>query len=273
LYTSQTWNWAGLPCAHLFATEDAKRVFDVTNAALAAASLFQRKAAPLRHSLLHRHTMIDHLLRESGTRCVVELAAGLSRRGAAFSSDPAIHYTELDLPAVVAKKRELLERTDEGRAVLARPNLVLVEADVAVADLGAHVVQGAPVIVIAEGLMMYLDAAAQRALFAKVRALTAIARDVRFVFDLVPGAEEPPPGAVGRALEAAMKRFTGGRSFERDTRTRDDLVADLRAAGFDDVRAIDSTAVARAWDLPHPDEPTRTVLFDSHARTSSAAAA
>jgi hypothetical protein len=98
LYTSQVWTWGGLSHAHLFASPAAKSVFDATNTALGAARMFDRKLAPLRHSLLHRHTMIDHLLRESGDRHVIELAAGLSRRGAAATIDPKVQYTELDLP-------------------------------------------------------------------------------------------------------------------------------------------------------------------------------
>src|SRR5262245_37566942 len=123
LYTAQTWAWGGLSHAHLFATADSKRVFDVTNAAL---RLFARGRAPLRSALLHRHAMIDHLLRESRTAQVLELAAGLSRRGAAATCDPAVRYTEVDLPGTIARKRALLERTDEGRAVAARPGLHLI---------------------------------------------------------------------------------------------------------------------------------------------------
>jgi O-methyltransferase involved in polyketide biosynthesis len=41
-----------------------------------------------------------------------------------------VRYTELDLPPVVERKRDLLQRTDEGRAVLARPGLRLIEGDV-----------------------------------------------------------------------------------------------------------------------------------------------
>src|SRR5215472_2264861 len=89
LYTSQAWSWGGLSHAHLFANADAKRVFDATNAALAVSRIFRRDFAPLAQMLLHRHAMIDHLLRESGARQVLELAAGLSRRGAAFTEDPA----------------------------------------------------------------------------------------------------------------------------------------------------------------------------------------
>ena len=231
LYTSQVWAWGRLSYAHLFATVDAKRVFDVTNAVLGAARVLRRDLPPLRYSLLHRHALIDHLLRTSGARRVNELAAGLSRRGAAFS--PTIAYTEIDLPHVIDHKRRLLERSAEGREVLARLRLVggdALEVELPPCDL-----------VIAEGLMMYLDGEARRRLFDRVRAIAP-----RFVFDLVPADEEPVPGAIGRALEAVMKRFTGGRSFERDAQTRDQIIAELHGAGFTEIDAIDRGERSRA---------------------------
>lgn len=263
LYTSHTWLWGGLSHAHLFATPEAKRVFDATNAAIALASVFRRDRVPLRDALMHRHAMIDRILRESKRTRVVELAAGLSRRGAAFSSDPAVHYVELDLPPMIAKKRQLLERTEEGRAVLARPNLVLREGDVR----GELAVDGD--IVIAEGLAMYLDGAARRGLFARVAQLAAATREVRFVFDLTPSDEEPRPGLAGRALEAAMKRFTGGRAFERDARTRAQLTGELAAAGFTAIEAVAAREVAQAWRLPCPEQATPTVVFSATARATA----
>jgi O-methyltransferase involved in polyketide biosynthesis len=265
LYTSQVWAWGGLSHAHLFASPDAKRVFDMTNATLAAARMFNHKLAPLRHSLLHRHTMIDHLLRESGYHHVIELAAGFSRRGAAATSDPHVTYTELDLPPVVERKRELLQRTDEGRTVLARPGLRLVEGDVETVALDPFVQRGEPVFVIAEGLMMYLAADARHRLFAKVRQLAAITGELRFVFDLVPTSEQSESDVAGRVLEAAIKRSTGGRGFERDARTRDDIVTALREAGFDDIEAVTSSEIARAWNLPEPDRRTHVALFVARA--------
>src|SRR5215510_4178842 len=83
LYTSEVWRWGGLEGAELLASDEAKRVFDVTNLALGVARPFLRDARSLRHALLHRHTMIDRLVRESGAKQVLELAAGLSRRGVA----------------------------------------------------------------------------------------------------------------------------------------------------------------------------------------------
>jgi len=248
LYTSQVWVWGGLPGADLFATPDAKRVFDVTNAVLGVARLARPDLSPLRYALLHRHAMIDHLLATVGERSgsVLELAAGLSRRGAANCE--ARRYTEVDLPAVVAKKRELLERTPEGRAV--RAKLTLLAGDVTAIDLPAADVA------IAEGLLMYLDGDARRRLFARIPA-------PHFIFDLVPQAEEPKPGRGGKVLEAAMKRFTGGRSFERDAHTREQITDELHAAGFTDVRAYASNDVATEWHLPHPERATTMVVFSA----------
>ena len=265
LYTSQVWAWGGLSHAHLFASSDGKRVFDATNTALGAARMFNRKLAPLRHSLLHRHAMIDHLLCVSGYRRVIELAAGFSRRGTAATSDAHMQYTELDLPHVVVRKRELLQRTDEGRAVLARPRLRLVEGDAETVALEPFVRRGEPVFVIAEGLMMYLAADARGSLLAKVRQLAATTGELRFVFDLVPTDEVPASGIVGRVLETAMKRSTGGRNFERDARTRGDIVTALREAGFDDIEVVTSSDIAHAWKLPEPDRRTQVVLFVAQA--------
>ena len=167
-----------------------------------------------------------------------------------------MRYVEVDLSATIERKRALLERTAAGRDVLARGNFALVAGDALAVDLAALAAGAAP-LVIAEGLAMYLPGPARRALFAKVAALPG----ARFVFDLVPIDEQPRPGRVGRALEAAMKRFTGGQSFERDARTRDQLRAELAEAGFGAVEVVTPADVARAWQLPHAEVATSVVVF------------
>ena len=251
LYTSQVWAWGGLPCADLCTTPDAKRVFDVTNLALRLA-----RKPPLHIALLHRHLMIEHLLHEAGAHHVVELAAGLSTRGARHGE---LDYTEVDLPAMIATKRRLLERSERGRAALAR--LRLVEGDVTAMDLAPLAGSDRP-LVIAEGLCMYLRAPVRRDLFAKVAAVAST-----LVFDLVPTEDEPRPGVTGRLLEAAMKRFTGGQAFERDAHTRAQVLDELRAAGFAVCRAYSSRDVARAWQLPHAERATSMVVFTAARET------
>jgi hypothetical protein len=89
---------------------------------------------------------------------------------------------------------------------------------------------------------------------------------VRFVFDLTPTDEEAaPPGIVERVLETAIKRSTGGRTFERDARTRKDIVTAVREAGFDDVEVVASSDIARAWNLPEPGRRTQVALFVARA--------
>ncbi len=63
--------------------------------------------------LLARHRLIDHLLAEAieagRIGSVVELAAGMSPRGLAFTERfPALTYVETDLPGMVARKRRAL---------------------------------------------------------------------------------------------------------------------------------------------------------------------
>ena len=198
LYTSGAWAWAGLPGAELLASADARRVFGATNAALAVARLFTPGLRSLRHALVHRHTMIDHLARASGAGQILELAAGLSPRGVAFSADPAIRYTEVDLPHMSLHKRRLLERSDAGRAALARPNLRLAAADVTEAPLDDLVIPGEPLFVIAEGLLMYLPPAKQRALWRKIAALLGRAGAGALVLTWSPrsSSRRPAPSAA-----------------------------------------------------------------------------
>ncbi|HEY1550738.1 MAG TPA: class I SAM-dependent methyltransferase [Kofleriaceae bacterium] len=246
LYTSQVWAWGHLSHAELLATPDGKRVFDATNAALSVARLVRRDMPDLRYALLHRHAMIDHLLDQATDRRVIELAAGLSRRGAANCHER--DYTEIDLPPVIAKKRELLARTPDGREILEHLQLVA-------GDVGDVALTG-PAFVIAEGLLVYLERDARTKLFAKARTAAST-----FVFDLVPASEEPKPGAIGRTLEAGMKLFTGGKSFERDAKDRAQIERELHDAGFATVTAYAARDVAGAWHLPFPDERSNTLVW------------
>lgn len=260
LYTSATWSWARFSCAELFALPEAKAVFRITNAALGLTRPRWLGHPSLRHSLAQRHAMLDRLLSRARPRQVVELAAGLSRRGAAMTQDADLVYTELDLPPVIARKQALLARTAVGQAVAARPGYRLVGGDARTVELGEYLRPGEPAVVVAEGLCMYLDGDARRALFQKVAASLA-AGGGTFLFDLVPAAEERPQGWTGRLLERCLKKATDGRSFERDARTREDLAAELRAAGFDAVDVHDGHLVAAEWGLPYPKVNTKIVVF------------
>ncbi len=262
LYTAQTWRWGRLPNAELFESKESRAVFGVTNIALAVMKLFSWKLKSLRHSLLHRHVMIDALIDEVKPDVVIELAAGLSRRGVTVSSDERIEYWEIDLPHVVAKKKMRRERTPTGQAMLQRSNHHWIAEDVRNVPLQTMSRSHNKRVYVAEGLCMYLQPNEQRTFWSR------IAEDVRsamgpalFVFDLVPWCEQPKPGWFGRALEWLMKRFTKGQSFARDERTRETICADLKASGFQNVQALEPRDVLQRWRLPYPKKKTQQVIF------------
>lgn len=260
LYTAGTWSWARLPGAELVTPKQARTVFRLTNLVLGLVRLFRPRLPSLRHSLVHRHLLLDRMLAEEKPVQVVELACGLSRRGVTVSADPGVRYLEIDLPRMVARKRELLEATDAGRAVLARPGYTLMDGDATGEGWAAFVDPALPVVVVVEGLLVYLDDAARRLLW------TRVARVLRhsggaLLFDLTPGAEEPPPGILGRGLAWLMERFTRGRGFVRDKATRQMLVEALHDAGFGEVEVVDAATVAGPLGLPYADKRTQAVLF------------
>jgi O-methyltransferase involved in polyketide biosynthesis len=260
LYTAQAWAWGKLDGAELFKSWKGRDVFNATNLALGVARLFRRDVPSLRHGLVQRHVMIDRLVAAAGCAQVLELAAGLSRRGAAMSADPALRYVEVDLPAMIAHKRKLLARSSRGRAIAARPNLIWHGADVTTLELDGVLAPG-PVCVIAEGLLMYLDAAAQQALWARLAALCAARPGSAVVFDLVPFVEQPRPGRVGRGLERMFKRATRGRTMAFDDRTRDQLADELRAAGFTAIDRFEPGTAPADWRLPFLARKTQTLVW------------
>ena len=260
LYTCGVWHWSRQQYASLFMTDEVRNVFGVTNFTLALAGLFTRQPS-LKHSLLHRHAMIDRWLNEKGALQVIELAAGLSPRGAAFTDNPGLIYTEIDLPEVIDKKKGLLARTEEGRSILGRPNLKFIGDDVLRIDLTGLADPGRPLFVVAEGLFMYYQAPEQRMVWAKImKAVSACGRG-GFIFDLVPSVEQPSAGAIGRALERMMKNFTKGKTFERDRRTRFEIREELYRIGFPQVTLLEPSSVAEKWALPFSNRKTQQLLF------------
>ena len=262
-YTAHCWKFGKFECAELLDTEEAKLVFDVTNAVL---DLTSGKAAPsLPHSLVQRHTIIDRLLTdwlhehgESGQ--VVELAAGLSARGVRFISNPEVMYTEVDVPSVLGRKRELLARTPAGQDAALRPNLSFTSGDITHLDLEPLVDPERPVFLIAEGLFMYLRADAQRTLWRRLASLCAQPGSA-LAFDLVPACEEPEASRAGRVLDLGLRLLTGGRTFAKDERTRADLSGDLVDAGFDSVTVHDPSDNLDRWNLPYTRVPTKQLVF------------
>ena len=123
---------------------------------------------------------------------------------------------------------------------------------------------------IAEGLLMYLPEAAQRALFAEVAGLMRERGGV-FLFDLVPAPEQPKSGFIGRMLGALMRYFTEGESFVIDRRGRAEILEELHLAGFE-VPSCVSPAEVLGAALPFPTAHTQQLIFRATVKGVEASA-
>ncbi|MEZ4553685.1 MAG: class I SAM-dependent methyltransferase [Dehalococcoidia bacterium] len=211
-------------------------------------------------ALAHRHALIDRWAADSDAVVVLELAAGLSPRGFWLSGLSERLVVEVDTPEVIAAKLRLLRGTAEGRAALTRTHWRFTGGDLRTLDLDTLVPPGQRTMVIAEGLLMYLDAEARRSLFRRIAELLTT-RGGTFVADLVPPAEEPQPGLGGKLLGWLMRRATSGVGFTQGRSTRSDILAELLAAGFGSAEAVEPQAVAATLGLPHAGTWTRMVVF------------
>jgi O-methyltransferase involved in polyketide biosynthesis len=260
LYTAATWQWGRLPYADLVTPQGAQAVFRVGNAYMFLYRCLNPQWHSLKHTLLHRHSAINYLLRHAGCRQIIELAAGFTPRGSMVSADQNYCYFEVDLPPVVTLKRACLQRTDQGKAVLLRPNFVLREGDVTHLDF-TPAFPAQPSFIITEGLMMYFRRNLQMEIWRRIAEFLR-ANGGEYVFDYLSRSDEPVRSVLGRGLKRLKNRFNHGETgFPCDDRGRTDIVRDLHRAGFVKVAISDSREIATAWDLPFPRAPSRVTIY------------
>jgi O-methyltransferase involved in polyketide biosynthesis len=120
-----------------------------------------------------RYQSIDQLLRQAGTRNVLELSSGYSFRGLALCAhDHRLHYIDTDLPDVVATKRDMLTQLHPNPD----PNQHLELLPLNALDEPAfrNVVDrfdAGPLSIVNEGLLMYLNLEEKERLCQTIRAM------------------------------------------------------------------------------------------------------
>lgn len=109
-------------------------------------------------SIVVRTAVMDEVIMRCvarGARTVLNLGAGLDTRAFRLNLPPTLHWLDVDLPDVIAYRRACL-----GTATAACRH-VHVEADLRVADERRRVIRDAsrhgPVMVVTEGLLIYLE--------------------------------------------------------------------------------------------------------------------
>lgn len=260
LYTSATWLWGKLPYAEIVTPKGASNVFHIVNAYLFFYRILNPRKYSLKHMLLHRHTAINVLLKRSGCHQIIEIASGFSPRGSMVSSDPAYRYFEVDLPEVIALKRRQLQESSAGQSILARNNFTLMEGDITALDFTSRFA-AEPTFVITEGILMYFKREAQMAIWRNISGFVK-SHGGEYVFDYIPLEDEPPRSALGNLLSRLRQRLSDHfQPFAYDDRTKQDVVTDLKDAGFTSVNLFDSAEVARSWSLPCAQIKTHVFLF------------
>jgi O-methyltransferase involved in polyketide biosynthesis len=213
-YTGQVWVQAGLSPA-AFATKEGAvfyqslRPMNAVSRAMGGPSIEQ--------VLLARHRTIDHQLTraiEAGTiRSVIEIACGLSGRGARFAQrhPETLTYVEADLPAMAARKRDLLAAAGLGSD---RHRVVDIDAlkddgPTSLAEIAAELDPAGGVAIITEGLLNYFPVAEVTGMWR--RFATVLSRFPAGLYLADIHLEEDNKGAVATGFSALLGAFVRGR--------------------------------------------------------------
>jgi O-methyltransferase involved in polyketide biosynthesis len=185
-----------------------------------------------------RYKSITRLILESGAPQVLELASGYSLRGLDLAQRGAIRYVEADLPEVVAAKLGLLEELRRQHGIPPSPRHVVTAADALdleqVRAAAAVLDRTLPVVVLCEGLIMYLSRKETERLAANIRQLLGELAGGLWItpdFSFRAEAKDLPPERVRlrEAITGVTQRQLDASAFEDG----DDLAAFLGRAGFD----------------------------------------
>lgn len=238
-YTAYVWKEAGFPEAEHFATERGRLLYRLGEAAFGPARLFGLRP-PLDAFLVPRHKTLDHLAREAGLKQYLEIAAGLSPRGLAFTRDPEIRYVEADLPRMIAEKRAICER------VAKRPNHFFEAVDLMRDDLSAlpSILPGEPTVVITEGLANYFPGEVYGAMLRKIAAFLRRQGGGVYLADLHDRRSSESYGVFGRyfrTIVGIIARTSPHLHVEDPEHGR----RVFREAGFDRVEVLSPRDYAR----------------------------
>jgi O-methyltransferase involved in polyketide biosynthesis len=245
-YTGQVWLRHGLSDP-AFGTTEGERLFKLLVPINAGSRALG--GPTLEGMLLARHRLIDHLLTAAidagAIGQVIEVACGLSPRGWRMTrAYPDLRYVEADLPAMAARKREVI-----AKAAPVGKHHEIVEID-ALADTGPTSIAGIAdrldptkgLAIITEGLLNYFPGAAMAKMWHRFGAVMPRFPAGLYLADLSVG--EDARGVTTQLFRAALAAFVRGgiyMDFEDEHAAR----RELEAAGFP------TAALHRPGEFPH----------------------
>lgn len=184
-----------------------------------------------------RYKSLTQLIHKSGASQVLELASGYSLRGLDLTRGEAVRYVETDLPQVVAAKVSLLDDVRQQHRILPSPRHAVLPADALdfeqIRAAAAVLDPGQPLVVLCEGLIMYLSKTEAEQLARNIHRLMGefaggswITPDFTFRVE----ARDLPAERIRlrEAITGVTQRQIDASAFEDDQ----DLTAFLRRVGF-----------------------------------------
>jgi O-methyltransferase involved in polyketide biosynthesis len=242
-YTAYVWHRLGLPYADLFVTPRGRRLYWSFRAAGEWITDRYPGLPSMTQYLEMRHRAIEHAMGEVDPDRVVELGAGLSRRGVTWAVDHGVDYVEVDLPHMIAAKRAVIEEraSAELRARIGarlRHEAVDVSSGELEHFLESELRGAARPIVIAEGLMGYFPYDERLAIARAVAGALGKIGGGSFLCDLRSREGGRTVAVAATILRGAIWLATRGRGAREDFASPEAIRGFFRDAGFRDAEPI-----------------------------------
>ncbi len=205
--------------------------------------------------LLQRHLQIDAQLtaaiEQDGVTQVLEIACGLSPRGRRFTTRyPQLHYLEADLPAMAARKRNLLGSQGwlGARHRVRAVDILAEQGEQCLVALFAELDPEQPVVVITEGLVNYFPLALIESFWSRLAEQLRGFPAGRYLTELYPDLKEHPRYRQLRWGVGLIGRLTRG---DYPLHYSDDqaISEGFRRCGFSQVQVFDPSRAAPSLGL------------------------
>lgn len=252
-YTGYVWYHLGWSDKH-FVTPQGKTYFSL----MRPFELVARHVigSDVRTTLVTRHALIDRELESliaSGVTQILEIACGLSPRGWRMrQKHPDITYVEADLPGMVHRKRDLLQRLGSlgAQHKVTDINILADQGEDSLESvLAREFDRSKPVVVITEGLVNYFDLATISGFWERLLKTTSPFTAAHYLTDVYPRVSSHPFFPVIRAANeilrvASRSRFT--LHFDSDSAA----VEHFRNIGFHHVQVFDPDRDLLQGEMP-----------------------
>lgn len=220
-YTAYAWHRLGLSHADLFVTPRGRRLYWAFRAGGEWIARTQRATPLLVDVLAYRHLLIDRELSRLAPDRVIELGAGLSRRGLASVLDHGVaRYLEIDLPHMASAKRAALDRAPRAIRDALGTRLEVRAVDLLSPDVGAILaseLRGARrAVVIAEGVLGYFPLSERAHIVRAIAEGLAAADEGAFLCDLRDTERAGELRSAIRFMRGAVRLVTRGRGLRED---------------------------------------------------------